>query len=168
MTTRAVIKKAIPKKAIVVNSCTQEEQIRKISLLLIGNGHPQDGYVYKVIEMGNKVNDIDKKLTGISGTVAMLYDESIKKKEVLKSSDELRSERRERFRSILQLSATIIMLLGLLATAYFGYKNFTNIEEKIDNMGVPVVINSRGETVNLPDGYELKRFPNDYLNDTIK
>lgn len=40
--------------------CTQEEAIRRMSLILVGNGKPEDGIAFKVLTMHDNIEDIKK------------------------------------------------------------------------------------------------------------
>jgi hypothetical protein len=64
-------------KIAVLHTCSQVERLKRIELILVGNGHPEDGYVYKVMEMGEEIKKINDHLTGISGVVKELHEESI-------------------------------------------------------------------------------------------
>lgn len=63
--------------------------------------------------------------------------------------------------------ATVV--IGLFM-AYLGYRNLTKqnamLEERVNNLGDPIIINNRGETVALPDGYKLGMWPNDFDEQT--
>ena len=171
--------KRIPKeKVAILHVCSQKEQIErlikntdKLSNILIGNGNPKEGYVYKVIEMGNKIKEIKDHLTGISGIVKDLHEEVIGRNKVDKTDAEKRAEKRAEYAKWFQIGMFIIATIALLYTAYNTHENIqvskTNMT-KIDNLGDPVITNPRGETVGLPDGYKLRMYPKDFLKDTIK
>jgi hypothetical protein len=61
----AIVKKANPKQVVVVHSCTQEETIRKINLILLGNGKPEDGLAFIVKNMSRINEDMCKDLSEI-------------------------------------------------------------------------------------------------------
>lgn len=156
--------------------CTQEEQISKLNLLLLGNGNPQDGYIFKVMQMTKKVEDIETHLTGISGMVKDLHEESIGKKAIDKK--EKNDFDINNIAQNLQLQKKgdnwykILTILGLAVAIYFGFHNGKKSDatnKKIENLGEPVVVNFRGQMVGLPNGYSLKMFPKDFVKkDTIK
>ena len=59
----------------------------------------------------------------------------------------------------------VIGLTALLYTAYNSRESKMEARtsgEKIDNLGSPVVVNGRGEVVDLPKDYKLKMWPNDF------
>jgi hypothetical protein len=161
--------KRIPKEKIaVLHVCSQKEAINqlikttdKLSIIITGNGNPKDGYIYKVDEMGRDVKDINEKLTGICGIVKELHEKSIgenavEKKQII------------RWDNVFKI-AGIIIASGML---YIGYKNLEkksiSTEQKIDNIGVPFVMNKRGEVMALPDSTLIKYFPNDSLKYVVK
>jgi len=75
---KSILKKVpIEKEVAIIHSCTQADRLKRIELILVGNGHPEDGYVFKVIEMGKEITEIKDHLTGISGIVKELHEESI-------------------------------------------------------------------------------------------
>jgi hypothetical protein len=69
----------------------------------------------------------------------------------------------------------ILTIIALAIAIYLGVRNSNKSDtaiantkttiDKVDNLGVPVVINPRGETTPLPDGYKLKMFK---TNDSVK
>jgi hypothetical protein len=145
--------------------CIQSEQIEKMNLLLLGNGNPEDGYIFKVIKISSDIEHINNKLTWINAIVKELHDESVGNKSV-------RSEARRKFESVLKTASFIIAALALCITAYFGYINSKKNDktiQKVENLGEPLVVNSRGQMVPLPDGFKLKMWPKDYIKkDSVK
>jgi hypothetical protein len=94
-----------------------------------------------------------------------------------KGADKLHAEKRANTQKVLQLIATVIMAIGLCITAYFSFfgsnqsranaKEITITNKKIDDLGTPVVTNSRGVEYPLPNGVKVRFYPKDFLNDTI-
>jgi hypothetical protein len=173
MTTRTPIKRIPKEKVAILHVCEQKDQIAqlikntdKLSIIITGNGNPKDGYMYKVDEIGRDVKGINEKLTGISGIVKELHEESIIKNGVVKTTREKRGE----------WVKTAMFVVGALSLGFLAYNSFKGNEkqdtaiQKIENLGEPVVISPRGDAVPLPSGYKLKMFgKKDYLNqDTIK
>jgi hypothetical protein len=129
-------KKGIPVK--VIHVCTQEEKIEKLikntdklSIIITGNGTPEEGYVYKLNMMGNTVNQINEKLTGISGIVKELHEESIGKKASGKTEKEIKTEKRTVIAMWIKALSFLIVALGFAFTVYF---NFTNGKEVKDTV----------------------------------
>src|SRR5512138_3598285 len=107
-----------------IHCCKQEDQIAKMNLLLLGNGNPKDGYVYKVMEMSGQISDINNKLTGINGIVKELHDESIGKKAVI-------NHKNMAFVQIVKTVMMIITALALCVTAYGVFKGNSNVERTV-------------------------------------
>ena len=154
-------------KRKVIHSCTQEEQIAlllkntdRLSIIITGNGNPRDGYMYKVDEMGRDVKEINNKLTGISGIVKELHEESIGKKKVEKTDAEKR----------IKWFQIGMFLLGLGALIYTAINTRENIKvsktntDKINNLGEPVIIDKEGQ-IKDSRGVEIKMFGK---KDTVK
>jgi hypothetical protein len=63
----------------------------------------------------------------------------------------------------------VIITLGML---YLGYKNLVkntiNIEKRVDDLGIPLVIDSRGKLLVLPDSTKVKFFARDSAEFLIK
>jgi hypothetical protein len=111
--------------------CIQEDQISKMSLLLLGNGNPKDGYVYKVMEMGDEIKTINEKLTGISGTVKELYDKSIGDKASGKTIKDIKEERRVIITMWVKALSFLIAALGFAFTVYFNFTNGKDVKDTV-------------------------------------
>jgi len=57
--------------------CTQAEQIEKMSLLLVGNGHPEDGIAFKVLVMAKDFPELHKDIEEIKRIVTNLSESKI-------------------------------------------------------------------------------------------
>jgi hypothetical protein len=139
--TRSPIKKVKKEEIAVLHICSQRSTIarltkntEKINLILLGNGDPKEGYVYKVEKIGDEIKDINDKLTGIGGTVKNLYDESVAKKAVTKTAKELKAERITNVQKNISFVGMIIMLLGLCITCYFSF--FGSKQAKINSVKI--------------------------------
>lgn len=74
----------------------------------------------------------------------------------------------------LQHIAVTVSVLALLVMATFQVMNYkksratseevATVGKKVDDLGAPTVINNRGDVVNLPEGYGIKMWPNDYTD----
>lgn len=77
-------------------------------------------------------------------------------------------------KSSINWTRTFQILGALIAFSMLliGYLNITHqnksVKEQVDNLGVPVVTNSRGQMLMLPDSAKIKFLFNDSLNYTIK
>ena len=72
------------------------------------------------------------------------------------------------FNNVFTIISTIILFITLVVTYILGYKADKRLNTKVDDLGKPVVTNPRGEKVNLPDGYSLKMWPNDFVDSVSK
>jgi hypothetical protein len=131
MQTKSPIKRVSSKKVAIIHVCTQEDQIKKMSLLLLGNGNPKDGYVYKVMEMGDEMKIINEKLTGISGTVKELYDKSIGEKATVKTIRDIKEERRTIIVMWIKALSFLIVALGFGFTVYFNFTNGKDVKDTV-------------------------------------
>lgn len=111
--------------------CKQEDQIAKMNLLLLGNGNPSDGYIFKVMAMTEQMNSINEKLTGIGGIVKELHEESVGKKGSEKGKVRTKTENRERLRSIILIIMAVLTLTGLGLNAYFSWFNGNKVETTV-------------------------------------
>ena len=128
MTVKSSIKKVPKQHVAILHSCTQADRLQRIELILVGNGHPEDGYVFKVIEMGKEITEIKDHLTGISGIVKELHEESIGNKATGVSKEIT-------FGRIINVAGVVIALVMM----WQGYKSLlkeakdTKSEVKITN-----------------------------------
>jgi hypothetical protein len=135
-----VIRRIPKEKVAILHVCSQTDAIAqlirntdKLSVIITGNGNPEDGYVYKVIELGKEIKEINTKLTGISGVVTELHEESINKKAIVKTDSEKRSERRAIITKRINVGMFIVGAISLLVMAFYQYKNFNlNVATKTD------------------------------------
>lgn len=155
------IKRVKKENVAILHSCTEAQRISRIELILVGNGHPEDGYVYKVIEMGKSIQEINDHLTGISGIVKDLHEEAVGKRAVI-------IKEASAFEKGLKI-AGVALAFGMLI---LGYVNLTRqnrvMERRIENIGIPLIMNSRGEILTVPDSTQIKYFSNDSISFTIK
>lgn len=123
MTAKLPIKRIPKEKLAVFHICSENDRIKRIELLLVGNGHPEDGYIFKVGEMAKEIKGINEKLTGISGIVKELHEESINKKAIGKSDKEIKTEKRAKVTMWIKTASFIIGAISLILTAYFSYSS---------------------------------------------
>lgn len=175
MGSKPPIKRVPREKVAILHVCEQRDAISqlikttdKLSVIITGNGNPKEGYVYKVIEQGNDIKAINEKLTVINAIIKELHEKSIGKNEVEKTDAEKRVERRMEWQKWLQTGMFIVAAIGLIVTAYFGWKNNkgqAKLETRVDNLGVP--INTRnGQIINMPPDIEIKFWPKDFVIDS--
>jgi len=124
MERKSPIKRVPKEKIAILHHCSEVDRISRIELILVGNGHPEDGYVYKVIEMGKQVEDINKKLTGICGIVTELHEESIGKKAGRKTAEEIKKEKRENIYMWIKTITLVVVTLAFISASFLGFKNW--------------------------------------------
>jgi hypothetical protein len=104
-------------------------------------------------------------------TIKVLQDASTGEAAIEKAKKAEKAEKHnDRVLKVMIIALIITLVIGL-ASLYFNIRsNKKNdvIITKQDDMGIPVIINPRGESVSLPEGYQLKMYPKDYMKDTIK
>lgn len=105
-------------KIAVIHVCSEVERIKRVEQILVGNGHPEEGYVYKVLEMGKEIKEIKNHLTGISAVVKELHEDSIGQK----SNTTLKKAGWQ----------NILAVTGLLVAVFMAWLGFRDISEKID------------------------------------
>jgi hypothetical protein len=145
----------IPKTKII-HYCTQEEAISRINLILVGNGHPEDGIAYKVLQMAKTHESILASLEKIDNNIKELsdkYDIAIdcsktaknaidnykreveqfeKGKEViLEKVDKWGDKKHSKIIRIATLIGVVISAILLSLTVYNSFKPKTVVEETI-------------------------------------
>jgi hypothetical protein len=131
METKSPVKRVSKEKVAIIHVCTQEKQIEKMSLLLVGNGNPKDGYIYKVMEMADEMKVINEKLTGLNGTIKELYDESVGKKASGKTEKEIKAEKRTVIAMWIKVLSFLIVALGFAFTVYFNFTNGKDVKDTV-------------------------------------
>lgn len=193
MTMAGTSKRRRTARTVVVHQCNQEEVLRRVNLVLFGNGHPEDGLAFLVREFIKSQKDITQDIANIRNDIGELKGDYTRvkssferykaemngfeagKKEAAEHSGKTKVEKRAVFLKILQTIAVILTAIGIGFSAYFGYKNNKGqgvTDSKIDNLGVPVTVTRSGNLYALPDTVEIKMWNlNDTTNtsnDTIK
>ena len=197
MPTKAVIKKIPLKRkeVIVMHDCTKEEvidhlkeKVDLLSIILTGNGDPEKGIMRRVALLNERQGIMLIKLEEIHDTIMMYHNETIETKNIAitvqnaleryqaemngieKAKEKIVIEERAVWQKWVQTFAFIVGALGLCFTTYFAISN--NRQSKangqgIENLGTPVITNSRGVVQPLPTGDRLRMFPKDFIGDTI-
>lgn len=167
------------KKPRIIHRCSQKENIRRINEILVGNGHPEDGLAFqfkvfmkdhtKVVEDIAEIKKNVNEALASSGKAARaieLYKAEVNGVEIGEGKRSVKSKLR--FDTIISIIGTLVILIGLVITLHQLKKDNTMTDKKIDDLGVPVIVNPRGQTVPLPSDSKLKMYPKDFVNDTIK
>ena len=155
--------------------CIYKDQINKI--------------LDSIPRLEEKINNINTSVSAHTVVISKFlefqanHDGEIKgKKEEIereKIATELKStQRRDKIQKRFLLTMAVIAAIGLSLTAYFGFRgnkkqdsimvNQEVIKEKQDNLGVPVIVNKRGEIMTVPDSTKILYFNNDSMRYLIK
>lgn len=184
------------RKPVIREKCTceKEEIINRMSVLIVGNGDPEKGLLYKINKVTDDIATIKDELKGINENNNVLlkeitivggnlreFETTIKTKEGVKKEDEVRGDVADQLKlqekSIAgQLKSQksrdnwykVLTIIGLAIAIYFGIRN----NKKNDTM----LINQEGlktqvDYINTPvensrGGYDL--WPSGLYADSIR
>ena len=182
-----------PEEVVVVHSCNQTETLKhlaenskKLSEIITGNGDPEKGIARKVaiiserqIVMSKAVEDIHeslkeyhvevdtaKKLALTVHSALEQYKASIEGE--AKGEAKVSTRTQVNFGNIISIIGTLLVLAGLIITVIISTKENKILDERINSLGTPVIINSRGLPTQLPDGDSLKYFRDGEFKDGVK
>jgi hypothetical protein len=121
----------------VVHYCTQAEAIDRMNLLIVGNGHPEDGLAFKTAKMTEdvaEIKDVVKKLetmyqTSIDAGISAAHALDKYKAEMLQFEA---GKEAIRVRGNLKVTRTtqIVGAIAAVILLVFGYFNLENNIEK--------------------------------------
>jgi hypothetical protein len=169
--------------------CTQEDNIKhliennnKLSVIITGNNHPENGIMHQVAIIGErqagvltKLDNINKELKGVNENHNVLLGEITRvgakvngfekqgEKDQI-AADLAEKKRQDRWQRWVWIVTTLLMMTGILLSNIHTSRN----SRKIDNLGTPVIMNPRGTVVPLQRGEVLKMYPRDFTGDTMK
>jgi hypothetical protein len=181
-------------KTVYIHKCSKEDVLDRMSRILVGNGHPEEGMAFQfkefmkdhvrvlndITEIKNKVTEaIDSSGKAIRAietykTETESFANGVKEKEEREAIAEALAARvkRDRWQRIFWIITAIIGVSGIWISVLFGVRNGNKAatREQVDNLGTPVITNSRGIIINLPEGDSIKYFrEGQFVNfDTIK
>lgn len=146
--TKKPVQRKTPQKK-EMHYCTQNEAINRINLILVGNGDPKTGVLFKVVAMTDMVDTIHSNIEKISLSInglAEKYENNLiatqkatsafeiyksenqgilkGKEQVIQDIDKSKEQSRTNFLKKLQVVGTIIATLSFLVMAYFQYANY--------------------------------------------
>lgn len=169
--------------------CSQQDAIenllqnnKRLSEIITGNGDPSKGMSAKMAVIEEKVNrltTIEEKLDNYHGQIEEYRTASMKANsafEQYKASmqGEIRGESKASTKAQVSLTnwinviGMLVLLIGLIYTILSGQRDKEVLKQKIDDLGTPVIINSRGLPARLPPGDSLKFFRDGEFKSTIK
>lgn len=172
-------------------------EVREMIVTVLGSFHETNVERDKATELREKLiyaslNNIDNHLDKLNSKVAAhertilenlphsavhcvkaeviqeIHDQMITN-EILKAVKEKSgSHKQVTFNNVFTVLGFIVVLAGVIISIIIGKKDINNIEERIDNFGTPVIINSRGEIGRLPYGDSLKYYRDGEYKDSYK
>ena len=95
-----------------------------------------------------------------------MHDAIIEYKGAAKQKLKTGTHKQATFNNVFTIISTLLVLAGLIITFILGNRADEALNEKIDNFGTPVIINSRGEITRLPIGDSLKFYRDGSYNST--
>lgn len=174
-------------RTVVVHQCNQEEYLKRVNMVLFGNGHPEDGLAFLVRAFIKSQTDMQEDIAHIRNDIMDLgkkhdttrsalekYKAEEKgfdagRKEAQVNIEKTNSEKRAEFLKYLQVISVLVAIVGGGFAIYFGFKK---IDQKIDNLGVPVSVTRSGQIYPLPDTVSIKMWnlsdTTNTSNDTTK
>jgi hypothetical protein len=195
--TRTPIKKVNigKEKLAVLHVCTQSESIKylvenntKLSIIITGDGNPEAGLCRQVALINERQHNVLESIKGLTVSVDDFhkkYDETREaaqtaqhaidqyKEEVKlleESREKTKAEKRAELLKFIEVISIIIAAIGLIITSWFSFHGSQEVmanSKKIDDLGTPVIVNSRGLTT-LPQGDTLKFFRDGKFKNTMR
>ena len=185
------------KKNINMQPCTQEQQIQnlldntdKLSKIITGNGDPEKGlmrivavngerqkYIIEKLEtIHESINDYRKEVDeakNISSTTQHAFEQY--KAELSgedKGVNKRNLEQQVTFNRNISIISTIVLVITVLVSIWLGGnkqdKIGSDISEKVDNLGAPVIVNERNQIVPLPKGDSIRYFRDGEYKNTMR
>jgi hypothetical protein len=148
MTTRNPLQpKKVPiEKVAVIHVCTEKEQINRLNLILVGNGHPEDGLAFKVAKMLTTHETVSKDIGEIKTSIkelAQMYDDTFEAAKTAQSALEkyksevanfdeggakLKAQLRANYLQKVQTLGIVFTGLALVFTIIMGIINLTKTD----------------------------------------
>lgn len=183
----------IQEEVVVVHSCNQTETLKhlaentkKLSEIITGNGHPEDGICRKVALIGERQGVMVEKLQEIHVDLSNYHKDVQEAKDVAftvksafekyqasiegeeKGKDKASTASQVNFNNIISIIGTIVIIAGLVYSVLSSRRADGVLKDKINSLGTPVIVNDRGAVVSLPEGDSLKFFRDGEFKSTIK
>jgi hypothetical protein len=173
----------VKEKIVILHDCNQVEKLKqlidntnKLSIIITGNGDPAKGLCRQVALIGERQGSVVQKLDEIHLSLDKYHQDLDTAKDITlkvksafdkyeaemigeeKGRDKASTAGQVSFNNIISIVGTLLVVVGLVITVLIGRKEREVLDNKIDNLGTPVIINQRGEIDRLPDGDSLKYF----------
>ena len=142
--------------------CTQEENIRRLNEIIVGDGHPEDGLAFKVGRMADSVDEIKMKLSAASDIekeMEIIRRVDAEKEKLKKEFEGKKSLKFGKVTKIVGLVLGGLTIIAMFVLNLIEHRNTSGIpilEKKVDMLNVPV---------NTSRGLEL--WPSGMLMDSV-
>jgi hypothetical protein len=181
-------------KKVYIHKCSQKEVLARMSEILVGDGHPEQGLAFRFSEFMQdhkkvleSIDDIKEGVKGLhtraddnakAAATAMsainqykkeceVFDQGAKETEdkILLAQQLLHKNKQDNWQKVIWVIMALLALYGI----FRNNKTSDSNSKKIDNLGTPYVSNPRGEPVQLEKGTTVRMWPKDFNGaDTTK
>ncbi len=176
-------------KRVYIHKCSEKDDInhliksnQQLSVIITGNGDPEKGLCRQVALINERqqgvlktIEGVHEELKGINENHNVLLAEitrvGVQVNEVEKrderdkiAADLEEKKKQDGWQRVIWVVMALIGLTGIFLNNLHTTKN----SRKIDNLGMPVITNSRGMPTVLPNGDQLRMYPKDFTGDTTK
>jgi hypothetical protein len=176
-------------KRVYIHKCSEKDDIdhliksnQQLSIIITGNGDPEKGLSRQVALISERQKGVLKTLEGVHDElkgvnenhnvllgeitrVGLQLNEVEKRDERQKIAEDLAEKKKQDgWQRVIWIVMALIGLTGIFLNNIHTSRN----SKKIDNLGTPVITNSRGMPTALPNGDQLKMYPRDFTGDTTK
>jgi len=135
--------------AKVIHECSQTEIIARMHQILVGNGEPEDGLLFKqaqtqkdIGDIKSSIKEIDRTYKGILNEVSLTHASVITLKAELTGKEKAQDEQTKKRKTNLQTISVIIAFLGMIITMFIGFssvsKKTVRLENQVDMINTPV------------------------------
>jgi hypothetical protein len=183
-------KKKTGRKPVYIHKCSEKQQLERMRLIIVGNGNPETGLAFiakanvkAISEIKEDITYIKNKLeeTIIAASTAASslekYKLEVKSFEAGKDDAEEKAiiaenlaaqKRRDSWQRYFWVIMACLGIVSIWLSIWLSDRRSVKTNTKIDNLGVPIEVNTRsGEFVKTPD-VEIKFWPKDFTGDTTK
>jgi hypothetical protein len=154
------------------HKCIQVEPIKRINLAQLQQGKQENMIEAKLKSMvkdfgilKSAIKNIEDKLSTVAEINNELEVQCRVEMGVRAELDKEDDKKNIRWDIILKTIGTAVAVLTFLIGTFLGLRN---IEKKLDNLGVPLITDQRGNLLVLPDSSYVKMFPNDSMTFMVK
>ena len=139
-----------------VHKCSQEENLKRMNVILVGNGHPEQGLAFIVKQTCNDMATIKEDIAEIKTDIkslALMYDNTFNAAVTTQSALEKYKSEMEQYENgkkyvreyknnnvlkVIQVVGAIIAFLAMASGMWFGFKaiqkNTADLSNKIEQL----------------------------------